>query len=139
MTLKPDSKTTEKTSTFFDTTKHAVKKAISLKKDVFLSMPKRTKRQGISDEDLQVVTNFFTNDEYSRLLPAKKDYVSVRIKGKKQHMQKRLLFGTLFELYEAFKVDHPAIKLSFAKFCSVRPKWCKHNACVCAKNIKIPF
>ena len=141
LTLKPDSWTTEKTSTFFHTTKHAVKKAISLKKEGILPMPKRAKRQGISDEDLQVITNFFTDDEYSRQLPGRKDYVSVRIEGKKQHMQKRHLLGTLSELYEAFKVDHPAIKLSFAKFCSVRPKWCKligssgsHNVCVCQKH-----
>ena len=65
MTLKQGFWTIEKISTFFDTTKHAVKKAISLKKgEGILSMPKRSKRQGISDEDLQVVTNFFTNDEY---------------------------------------------------------------------------
>ena len=75
-------------------------------------MPKRAKRQGISDEDLQVVTNFFTDDEYSRQSPGRKDYVSVRIEGKKQHMQKRLLLGILSELYEAFKVNHPAVKLS---------------------------
>ena len=41
LTLKPDSWTTEKTSTFFHTTKHAVKKAISLKKEEdILSMTK---------------------------------------------------------------------------------------------------
>ena len=70
LTLQPDFWTIEKISTFFDATKHAVKKAISLKKgEGILSMPKRAKRQGISDEDLQVVTNFFTSDEYSRQLP----------------------------------------------------------------------
>ena len=47
----------------------------------------------------------------------------------------------LSELYEAFKKDHSTIKISFAKFCSVRPKWCKllsssgsHNVCVCQKH-----
>ena len=73
--------------------------------------------------------------------PGRKDYVSVQNEGKKQHMQKRLLLETFSELYEAFKVDYPAIKLSFAKFCSVRPKWCKligssgsHNVCVYQKH-----
>ena len=51
-------------------------------------MPKRAKRKGISSEDLQVVTNFFNDDEYSRQLPGRKDYVSVRIDGRKQHVQK---------------------------------------------------
>ena len=141
LTLKPDSWTTEKTCNFFDTTKHAVQKAINLKKEGILSMPKRAKRKGISSEDLQVVTNFFNDDEYSRQLPGRKDYVSVRIDGRKQHVQKRLLLGNLSELYEAFKKDHSTIKISFAKFCSVRPKWCKlrsssgsHNVCVCQKH-----
>ena len=142
LTLKPDSWTTEKTCNFFDTTKHAVQKAINLKKqEGILSMPKRAKQKGISSEDLQVVTNFFNDDEYSRQLPGRKDYVSVRIDGRKQHVQKRLLLGNLSELYEAFKKDHSTIKISFAKFCSVRPKWYKllsssgsHNVCVCRKH-----
>ena len=142
LTLKPASWTTENTMKFFDTTKHSVKKAINLKKEEgILSKPMRAKRKGISSEDIQQVLSFFEDDEFSRPLPGKKDYVSVRIGGEKQQMQKRLLLGNLSELFEAFKKNHPTIKLSFARFCSLRPKWCKvvgspggHNVCVCQKH-----
>ena len=143
LTLKPASWPTEKMSNFFNTSKHSVQKAINLKKKVgSLSMPIKAKRKRISDEELQKVANFLNDNEYLRLLPGKKDYVSVRINGKKHlYIQTRLLLGNLSELYQAFKSQHPTIKISFAKFCSVRPKWCRiigspgsHNVCVCQKH-----
>ena len=42
---------------------------------------------------------------------------------KHKHVQKCLLLD-LSELYQAFKNQHLTIKISFAKFCSTRPKWC---------------
>ena len=143
LTLKPASWPTEKMSNFFNTSKHSVQKAINLKKKVgSLSMPIRAKQKRISDEELQKVANFLNDDEYLRLLPGRKNYVSVRINGKKHlYIQTRLLLGNLSELYQAFKSQHPTIKISFAKFCSVRSKWCRiigspasHNVCVCQKH-----
>ena len=50
------------------------------------------------------------------------------------------------ELFAAFKLKHPEIKLGFSKFCSLRPKWCilagtagTHSVCVCVihQNMKL--
>jgi len=52
----------------------------------------------------------------------------------------------LNELFAAFKLKHPEIKLGFSKFCSLRPKWCilagaagTHSVCVCVvhQNMKL--
>ena len=91
------------------------------------------------------VVAFFQNDEYSRLCPGKKDYVTVKIDGQKVHQQKRLLLCNLRELYVnfVFASDH---RIGFSKFCQLRPKWCKsvgstgmHNVCVCQhhQNVKL--
>ena len=86
------------------------------------------------DQTEELVKSFFEDDEFSRLLPGKKDYVSI---AKNEHKQKRLLLSNLNELYEAFKEKNPAIKIGFSKFCSLRPKWCvtvrssgTHSVCV---------
>ena len=52
---------------------------------------------------------------YLRLLPGRKNYVCMckSINGEKHDVQKCLLLG---ELYQAFKNQHPAIKISSAKF-----------------------
>ena len=85
--------------------------------------------------------NFYNDDEFAKPLPGKKDYISVRVNGEKNQIQKRLLLGNLAELYEVFKTQHPDVKVSLAKFCTLRPKSCKpvgspggHNVCVCQKH-----
>ena len=96
LTLKPDSWTTEKTSTFFDTTKHAVKKAISLKKEGILSMPKRAKQQGIRVMKICKRSQiFFLIMNIQRQLSSRKDYVRVRIEGKKATHAKTTLIRNL--------------------------------------------
>ena len=86
--------------------------------------------------------SFVCNDNYSRLTPGKKDFVSVE---KNIHEQKRLLLCNLSELYYNFKQDFPEVKISFFKFCSFTQKWCMtvgtygpHSVCVCAihQNVK---
>ena len=82
----------------------------------------------------------YQDDEYSRQMPGKKDYVSVgRGRNERVHMQKRLLLCNLRELYSEFKEKNPNAKIGFSKFCSLRPKWCiiagstgTHSVCVCA-------
>ena len=89
------------------------------------------------------ITSFYCDDEYSRQLPRKKDYVSI---GKNQHMSKRLLLCNLKELYSCFKLNYQDEKVSFSKFASLRPKWCiiagpknTHSVCVCSyhQNVKL--
>lgn len=85
----------------------------------------------------KIVEDFYCDDMYSRMMPGKKDYVSL---GHGQNMQKRLILCNLRELYTEFKKKHPetAKKVGKPTFISLRPKWCvlagsagTHNVCVC--------
>ena len=76
-------------------------------------------------------------------MPGKKDYVSIE---RNKHEQKRLILCNLKELYSLFKGEYPDIKLSFSKFCGLRPKWCilvrapgSHSVCVCTYHQNISF
>ena len=80
---------------------------------------------------------FYQSDEFSRMCPGKKEYVSVKIDGVKQHKQKKLLLTNLKELQLEF-LKQSQEKICFSKFCQLRPKWCKivnsalgfHSVCV---------
>ena len=76
-------------------------------------------------------------------MPGKKDFVSVQ---KNINEQTHLLLRNLSDFYSNFKQDFPKAKISFSKFCSLRPKWCisvgssgAHSVCVCAihQNFKL--
>ena len=100
-----------------------------------LSTPESKKGNTISKEVIDLVTEFYCNDEFSRMMPGKKDFVSI---ARNQHMQKRLILCNLKELYVMFKEQHPNVKIGFSKFCSLRPKRCilvgasgSNSVCVC--------
>ena len=76
-------------------------------------------------------------------MPGSKDYVSI---SRNIHQQKRLLLCNLRELFVEFKKTNLDVKISFSKFCSLRPKWCillgssgSHTVCVCSfhQNAKL--
>jgi hypothetical protein len=100
-----------------------------------LELPGPRKGKALSEETKRCVIDFYCDDEYSRLMPGKKDCVSIARNVKKQ---KRLLLCDLKELYAAFKQKYPDLKVGFSKFCSLKPKWCVlvgcsgiHSVCVC--------
>ena len=136
LTLAPSNWSKEKTAAFFNVTDYQVKAARSLFKDRgILSKPDPKKGVSLPENVIQEVIDFYEDDEFSRLMPGKKDYVSL---GKKIHKQKRLLLCNLNELYASFKQKYPHHKIGFSKFCTLRPKWCitvsssgTHNVCVC--------
>ena len=104
--------------------------------------PKRGKK--LSPEIVEKVIQTYEDEELSRQLPCKKDYASI---SKGIHKQKRLILCNLHELYSAFKVKHPNVKVGFSKFSELRPKWCvlagcstvTHSVCVCSihQNAKL--
>ena len=65
--------------------------------------------------------NFYQNDEFSRILPGKKNKINV---STNIHMQKRLLLLNLNELHSSVKSEYPNVKFGFSKFCMFHPKWC---------------
>ena len=89
----------------------------------------------ISNETIDLVKTFYCDNQFSRMMPGKKDYVSI---GRNSHMQKRLLLCNLKELYAQFMLQYPNHTIGFSTFCSLRPKWCilvgpsgSHSVCVC--------
>lgn len=98
----------------------------------------------LSENTVKAVISFYQSDKASRMLPGKNDWKMVTVNGKKEKRQKKLLMGTVSEIYELFKSDHPDIQISLTKFSMLRPKECihvnskgNHNVCVCnAMNVQ---
>lgn len=99
----------------------------------------QVRRNALSEDYKNLVTSFYENDINSRLLPGKKDFISVKQSdGKRIHQQKRLILCNLSELYNLFKIAHPDCKIGFSTFARLRPKHCvlagssgTHSVCVC--------
>ena len=136
LTLAPDSWSRKKVADFFNMNEYLVCSARVLKKKKgILAEANQARSRVLPDSTLTLVTSFYEDDEYSRLMPGKKDFVSI---GNKKHMEKRLLLCNLKELYSAFKQRHADVKIGFSKFCSLRPNWCAFagaagslSVCVC--------
>ena len=114
-----------------------------VKEKGILAVSEPKKGKSLPSETLSAVKMFYHDEEYSRQLPGKKDFVSV---SKNVHVQKRLILCNLKELHSAFKSKHPTLQVGFLKFCSLRPKWCivagasgTHSVCVCTihQNVKL--
>ncbi|XP_024947522.1 uncharacterized protein LOC112495382 [Cephus cinctus] len=107
------------------------------------SSPKR--HPSLTKDVIDLIINFYENDENSRLLPGKSDFVSVKVSNERVHMQKRLILTNLKELYQLFEEKYAEVKCSFSKFATLRPKYCvlagvsgTHSVCVYAihENVK---
>ena len=139
MTLVPDSWPRSCIAQYFNVSEYAIRKARELKKEKgILAMPNPRRGKVLSTELVELVVNFYEDDEYSRQVPGKKDYVSL---GNNQYKQKRLILCNLNELYTAFKETYPDAKIGLSKFCSLHPRWCviaggsgTHSVCVCTHH-----
>ena len=109
-------------------------------------MPDLKRGHALSEQTVYLVQSFYQTDDISRVMPGKKDYVSVREGEGRVHAQKRLVLCNLRELYAAFKDQHPSDHIGFSKFASLRPKHCvlagasgTHTVCVCTyhQNVKL--
>ena len=128
-------------------TRHMITVAKTTAKEKgILSNPNPKTHPSLASNEVDTITNFYQSDDNTQLMPGKKDYVSVKVNGKRVHMQKRLLLNNLKELYSLFESKYPKIKCSFSKFCSLRPKYCvlagasgTHSVCVCSthENVKL--
>jgi hypothetical protein len=83
------------------------------------------------------VTEFYNKEDVSRWTPGKEEYVTVKVDGVKNKLQKRYLQMTLAELYQLFKQEQPNLKVSKTVFSNLRPpnvllsKSMPHNTCYC--------
>ena len=135
LTIAPQSWSRSKVANFFNVSEYLVCKSRKLAETKgILESPDSKKGKTISEEVRQSVLLFYEDDEYSRLMPGTKDYVSI---SRNVHKQKRLPLCNLNELYAAYKDKYPHNKIGLSKFCSQRPKWCitvsasgSHSVCM---------
>ena len=73
---------------------------------------------------MDVVCTFRESEDVSKMMPGKKDYMSVRISSGRVHIQKKLILCNWREYYQLFKDNHPNEKIDFSTFASLRPKHC---------------
>ena len=104
------------------------------------------KGKTITTETLYLLTNAYKDDNFSRQLPEKKDYVSVSKGVHEPNFATCKSLCNLQKLCTALKEKHPNINIGFSKFCTLRPKWClldgskmTHSVCVCGvhKNVAL--
>ena len=73
-----------------------------------LGEPERKQCKPLLETTVALVKEFYDNDEVLRMMPGKKDFVSL---GNKQHGKRRLLLCNLVELYTEFKSRFPGVKI----------------------------
>jgi len=146
LTMAPLSWSIDKVAEEFKVSEYLVRKARALhRSDGVLGISDKKQGHCLPKDTEAAVKAFYEDDDVSRICPGKKDYVSVKVNGKKEHIQKRLILCNLNELYASFK-EKTSLKIGFSKFCSLRPKWCvtvgasgSHTVCVCTlhQNTKL--
>ncbi|CAH3131893.1 unnamed protein product [Pocillopora meandrina] len=82
------------------------------------SLPKNP--QKVPEEEIRQIEEFYLRDNISRILPGKKDKVSVNAESGREAIQERLLLVNLREAHALFK-EGLKLKVGFSKFVSLRP------------------
>ena len=136
LTMAPLDWQRQRVANFFQVSDYLVREARKLCEEKgILALPRPKRARSLLKEIEDSIKMFYEDDEYSRLMPGTKDYVSI---ARNVHKQKRLLLCNLKELYLAYKEKFPQHKIKLSKFCQLRPKWCvpvssagTHSVCVC--------
>ena len=143
LTLAPKTWGRKRLAAEFNVSERQARKAIQLVKEHgILTSPMPKKGRLLSAEVKNLVVNFYSDDENSRMLPGKKDYVSVKKEdGSREHQQKRLILCNLSELYSNFRQQNQGVKIGFSTFSQLRPRNCvlagssgTHTVCVCVHH-----
>ncbi|KAJ8686036.1 hypothetical protein QAD02_021829 [Eretmocerus hayati] len=87
---------------------------------------------------LNMIMDFYTSDDKSRIQPGKNDHVPVLINRERVEIQKRLLLCNSKECYQSFEDEHPEGLVGFSRFAEARPPYVisagatgTHTVCVC--------
>lgn len=139
LTTLPSSWTQYKMCKVFGVSRRLARRAKQIKKKFgFASMPKKKICHRLAASVELEVKQFYLLDDISRIMPGRKDFVSIKTLNGRVHKQKRLLLFNLKDIFEQFKLQFPNIKISLSKFKSLRPRQCvyagqsgTHSVCVC--------
>ena len=107
-----------------------------------IASPKKKAKNGLNDDTIAKVKDFYSNNEISWQAPGCKDFVTIRTVNSdgtraKTTEQTRYLTVSLKEAYHHFMTINPNIKVGLSKFCDLRPPNIKpldsipHDICVC--------
>ena len=72
-------------------------------------------------ETKKLVTEFYQRYDVGRVVPEKRDTVTVITANGDEKLQKRHLYMHIKETYAGFKDKHPNVKICISKFASLRP------------------
>ena len=118
-TITTESWSIVKAASYFSVSEYLIRQARELKK--IHGILRKNRGKPLPASTAEEVQFFYEDDAHSRLMPGRKDFVTIK---KNVHKQKRFLLCNLHELYVLFKEQNPVLKIGFFKFCSLRPKWC---------------
>ena len=101
----------------------------------------------ISSETKQLINEFYESDEVSRLLPGRKDCVSVKLtyRNREREFKSVCYFLNYLKSTSTLKRRIPMF-VGFSTFATLRPKWCvtlsasgSHSECVCTylQNVRM--
>lgn len=104
MTILPKTWSIKRIQNEFQVSNFTARKAKQLVKDHrIMSSPNPKPGKTLNAETAVLITDFYENEEVSRQMPGKKDFVSLKIEGKREQVQKKLILSSLRETYELFK------------------------------------
>ncbi|KAJ8684704.1 hypothetical protein QAD02_020497 [Eretmocerus hayati] len=146
MSFLPDSWSIRGKADFFNTSRRFVQKMVTSSEKSTVSLG-TISNDRLPDETVELVRNFYLDDDNSRIMAGMKDTKSVEdSSNRKIHVQKRLVLYNLPELFIKFKDKHSMTKVGFSKFAQIRPSQCvlagssgTHSVCVCVhhQNVKL--
>ena len=124
------------------------RKILSRRRESCMATPNPKLGHPLAPKTANFVHGFYESDDVhvSRIMPGKKDFVSVKQGEQRVHIQKRLVLSNLREAYQLFKNRFPTETVGFSKFADLRPKHCilagasgTHSVCVCTihQNVKL--
>ena len=147
LTILPKSWSTKQIETKFGASNYMARKVKNLVAESgILATPNPKLGNQLNSQTVLHIQQFYENDDVSRLIPGKKDCVSVKQGERRVLVQKRLILCNLKEAYRHFKDTFPTEKVGFSKFAELRPKHCvlagssgTHSVCVCTihQNVKL--
>ena len=95
-------------------------KQLSFEKGVF-STPNLKTGNAIPPKRMELIQNFCKHDDVSRIMPGKKDCISLKVGDRRIRLQKRLVLGNLKAIYHSFKGLYPDMTIGFSRFAMLRP------------------
>jgi len=100
----PKSWSIRKTTNIFNTSYFIARREKLLDKEKGIkSDPDPKPGKSLAFETVQLVEAFYLSDEISRMMPGKKDFVSIHVQGERVHKQKQLVLCNLKEACQNFK------------------------------------